>query len=647
MRPHGQLPDRSPARTARRLAGQHPRPPRGHLRRAGTRRLLRGHRGGAHRSAAHGDRTDGHGPLHLPRGRRVRHGHHRRRNRRHADRAGGRGRHGSLELRGIRRRRQLLRHPHPLQDLLRGRVRRSGRRDGHLEGRHAHAGRPFRRGQHVGRLLHLRPRQEPQRPVPDRRLVRLGGERPREPPGRERHVGLRRRAERRRSGLEPLPGADRSRRLEPRPHRAVLHAPLPGADPPEPVQRRERRVHGCGFPRPQDPLAAVHLLQQLGHLPHADPAAGDAHARRGVGRRAVAPRLRRTVGRRIPPLGAGQHRDRRHAGRPHADPHRQRLGLRRAGLRPLSPLPDHARERRGSRRHVAGRGGAPGPQAVPRKGVLERLRTARIHLRGLRHRPVRAARRRRRVRLVALFRLRPLVAQPLQPRDRMVAVAQRRRLLEIARRGLARIDLQELLLDGSLRPGRSDRDDRRQGRGRKAPRRVLRAPRRRLRRRMVRLGQRAELPHSVDLQLGGPSGQDREGHQPHAQRAVFERDRRSSGQRRPGDDGRMVRLRLLGPLPDDPRRGRLHAQHADLRAGDDAPQARRPHDHGRLGDEDLHHGAEGERPRARPCMDRLEGAFQRCDARVHDVGETRRTLGAERASPLLRIPTKPEKRKRI
>lgn len=60
----------------------------------GHARLLRGHRGGAHRSAAHGDRTDGHGPLHLPRGGRVRHGHHRRRNRRHADRTGGRGRHG-------------------------------------------------------------------------------------------------------------------------------------------------------------------------------------------------------------------------------------------------------------------------------------------------------------------------------------------------------------------------------------------------------------------------------------------------------------------------------------------------------------------------------------------------------------------------
>ena len=115
----------------------------------------------------------------------------------------------------------------------------------------------------------------------------------------------------------------------------------------------------------------------------------------------------------------------------------------------------------------------PGLRQYLEKGYWNASEQARIHLRGLRHRPVRAARRRRRVRLVALFRLRPLVAQPLQPRDRMVAVAQRRRLLEIARRGLARIDLQELLLDGSLRPGRSDRDDRRQGRGRKAPRRVL------------------------------------------------------------------------------------------------------------------------------------------------------------------------------
>lgn len=35
---------------------------------------------------------------------------------------------------------------------------------------------------------------------------------------------------------------------------------------------------GADFRVHQDPLAAVHLLQQLGHLPHADPATGDAHA---------------------------------------------------------------------------------------------------------------------------------------------------------------------------------------------------------------------------------------------------------------------------------------------------------------------------------------------------------------------------------
>lgn len=49
------------------------------------------------------------------------------------------------------------------------------------------------------------------------------------------------------------------------------------------------------------------------------------------------------------------------------------------------------------------------------KGVLQRFGAARIHLVGLRHRAVRAARLRRRIRQLALFPLRPLVEKPLQP----------------------------------------------------------------------------------------------------------------------------------------------------------------------------------------------------------------------------------------
>ena len=207
------------------------------------------------------------------------------------------------------------------------------------------------------------------------------------------------------------------------------------------MQRRERRVHGRRFPGAPKPFEAVHLVQQLGYLPHADPAALDAGPRRGVRRGTLAPAFRRAVGRRLSPLGDGQHRDRHHAGRPHADPDRKRLGVRRTGLRPLPAVPDHAQERRGAGCQIAGRGGASGLEAVPRKRVLQRFGTARIHLVGLRHRAVRAARLRRRIRQLALFPLRPLVEKPLQPPDRLAAVAQCRRVVETAGRGLARIDL--------------------------------------------------------------------------------------------------------------------------------------------------------------------------------------------------------------
>lgn len=168
--------------------------------------------------------------------------------------------------------------------------------------------------------------------------------------------------------VERLPGADRGRRHQPRPHDPVLHAPLPRIDPPQRMQRRERRVHGRRFPGAPKPFEAVHLVQQLGYLPHADPAALDAGARRGVRRGTLAPAFRRAVGRRLSPLGDGQHRDRHHAGRPHADPDRKRLGVRRTGLRPLPAVPDHAQERRGAGCQIAGRGGAPGLKQYLEKG---------------------------------------------------------------------------------------------------------------------------------------------------------------------------------------------------------------------------------------------------------------------------------------
>ena len=325
--------------------------------------------------------------------------------------------------------------------LFRGRVRRAGRRNGYLERGAAHPRRTFRRRERIGRLFHVRPHEKPQRAVQDRRFVRLGGERPRKPRSRKRGLGFRSRAARRRTAVGRLPGADRGRRHQPRPHDAVLHAPLPRIDPPQCLQRRERRVHGRRFQGTQEPLEAVHLAEQLGYLPHADPAALDAGARRGVRRGTLAPAFRRAVGRRLSPLGDGQHRDRHHAGRPHADPDRKRLGVRRTGLRPLPAVPDHAQERRGAGCQIAGRGGAPGLEAIPRKGVLQRFGAARIHLVGLRHRAVRAARLRRRIRQLALFPLRPLVEKPLQPPDRLAAVAQCRRVVETARRRLARIDL--------------------------------------------------------------------------------------------------------------------------------------------------------------------------------------------------------------
>lgn len=100
--------------------------------------------------------------------------------------------------------------------------------------------------------------------------------------------------------VERLPGADRGRRHRPRPHDPVLHAPLPRIDPPQRMQRRERRVHGRRFPGAPKPLEAVHLVQQLGYLPHADPAALDAGARRGVRRGTLAPAFRRAVGGAFP-----------------------------------------------------------------------------------------------------------------------------------------------------------------------------------------------------------------------------------------------------------------------------------------------------------------------------------------------------------
>jgi len=145
------------------------------------------------------------------------------------------------------------------------------------------------------------------RKVQDRRFVRLGGERPRKPRGRKRRVGFRGRAARRRTEVERLPGADRGRRYQPRPHDPVLHAPLPRIDPPQRMQRRERRVHGRRFPGAPKPFEAVHLVQQLGYLPHADPAALDAGPRRGVRRSTLAPAFRRAVGRCLSPLGDGQH----------------------------------------------------------------------------------------------------------------------------------------------------------------------------------------------------------------------------------------------------------------------------------------------------------------------------------------------------
>ena len=104
-----------------------------------------------------------------------------------------------------------------VQGLLRRRVRRAGRHDGHLERGSAHPRRTFRRGERIA-AHHVRlPRTV--NVQHDRRFVRLGGERPRKPRGRKRRVGFRGRAARRRTEVERLPGADRGRRHQPRPAR--------------------------------------------------------------------------------------------------------------------------------------------------------------------------------------------------------------------------------------------------------------------------------------------------------------------------------------------------------------------------------------------------------------------------------------------
>lgn len=144
--------------------------------------------------------------------------------------------------------------------------------------------------------------------------------------------------------------------------------------------------------------------------------------------------------------------------------------------------------------------------------------------------------------------------------------------------------------------GGAHRTDRRTGGGRAAAGRILRAARCRLQRRVVRLGQRAEFPHPVGLQLGRTSRQGLGGDPPHAPRAVLLRAGRPAGQRRPGDDGRVVRLRLHGALSDDPGRRGLHAQHTALRADHDPPAARRRDDPRRIGEARLHPLAAHQRP---------------------------------------------------
>ena len=113
--------------------------------------------------------------------------------------------------------------------------------------------------------------------------------------------------------------------------------------------------------------------------------------------------------------------------------------------------------------------------------------------------------------------------------------------------------------------------------------------------------------------------------------------RRAAGQRRPGHDGSLVRLRMHGALPHDPGRRRLHAQHPGLRQGGHPPQARRHHHHRGLGETNLHHGAQTRRKTLRQHMDRLGCAPQRRDAGIYDLGQTVRELGPDTTAALVRI----------
>ena len=289
--------------------------------------------------AAHGDRTDGHGPLRpTPRGTSS------ARSSSAPDIAATPIEQaavvvtGPYELRGLRRRRQLLRRPHPVQGLLRRRVRRAGRRR-RASGKRITLtpGGRFAEGSTSG--VYFTFDLGKSRNVQYRigvSYVSVENARA-ESPGRERHVGLRRRAAappkrrwNRYLGLIEVEGTnpDRIGQFYTHLYRALIHPNL-CSDVNGEYMGADFRVHKTrsrqytSFSNWDTYRTQIQLLAML--TPDVASDVVLSHQR-----------LRRTVGRRIPPLGAGQHRDRRHAGRPHADPDRQRLGLRRAGLRPLS-----------------------------------------------------------------------------------------------------------------------------------------------------------------------------------------------------------------------------------------------------------------------------------------------------------------------
>ena len=261
---------------------------------------------------------------------------------------------------------------------------------------------------------------------------------------------------------------NRDGRYRPAQEGPVLYASLPCPYPSQHLQRRERGIHGGGLQGAQEFRHPLHFIQQLGHIPYADTA--PFHARPGCGLRggALAQGFRGAVRERPAQMGDGEYRDRHHAGRPYPCPDSKCLGLRGEGLRPSPGIRSDEEQCGNPRAEVPGGRGASWSAAVQGQGLVERIRAAGILYSRLRHREVRPACLRRRVCRLALFGEGPVLEESFQPGDRMAAVPQCRRFMEVPERGLERVHLSELFLDGAVQYSRPYRHHRRTGKCREA-----------------------------------------------------------------------------------------------------------------------------------------------------------------------------------